>query len=304
MIKSFLLFTTLLLVLFRVDSAMAAGCDGLKFKYVTSAQIIMDTQNDQPQPLELIKTANGSCSYFIVAGPGLSSTWTLKAGNDTIPIYFYKSSGHAAADQVKSLSEASPPSGAITLPAFSGNSKEVTAYFYPYINKSVTIPSGTYSGNFDFYLYKVENSVTTLVDTKSNVTHKYFNQETVALSLVNASTTVFDASATAYTIDFGSLTSGESSALNLILQYTSGYNLYMSSANGGKLKHETLTDTINYTLKLDSVAVSLTGSSPVKTDSGVSPATGKVLPLEVVVGSVAGRAGRYNDLVTISISAL
>src|SRR5690606_20724438 len=108
-------------------------------------------------------------------------------------------------------------------------------------------------------------------------------------------------------MNFGTLTAGAAQSADLVIKYNAGYSVRMSSANEGRLKHASLSDTVPYTLQLGGLPVNLLGSnsSPVLVTSGtgVSPPNGHSFGLQATIGAIgSARAGSYSDVVTVTVA--
>jgi hypothetical protein len=303
--SKFLKMISLLSIVFGVQQAWSAGpCDGLNISY-EPALVLLNTDNNVAQLITVSRSASagGSCD-FLVFIENNSSTYTnrkLTHGGNSVPIQFYSNSGRTQI--IKSASEASSKSdalwGTLTGPS-------VDLYYYPNIDTSVSVPSGPYIDRFDFSLYSWNgNSFNskTKVTTNASTNYKYLVDTSISLSLVDTGSP-FNAADVTQDLDFGALTTGKTMGFDLILMYTNGYNLYMSSVNSGSIKSAS-SNTIPYTLNLNGSPVSLSASyQSVNTGTGSAPSGGTRLPVSVVIGNVGNApSGSYTDTVSIKIAA-
>lgn len=111
------------------------------------------------------------------------------------------------------------------------------------------------------------------------------------------------------TINFGTLTSGKLMSFDMVLLYNSGYRVKLTSQHGSRMKHDTRSTYVPYTMALNGVPATLNAGQPVQvlSGAGVSPSapTGLRVPVSVTVGTVAGSfAGTYGDSITIEVTSL
>lgn len=119
----------------------------------------------------------------------------------------------------------------------------------------------------------------------------------VSLNLVGADVS----SPYSYTMDFGTLESGERRSIGIEARSNGRYRLEVRSREGGVLRLAPPFDdwTVDYAASIAGQAVNFPASL-----GSFSPtaASGAVLPLQVVIGDVARkRAGVYRDEITVSI---
>jgi hypothetical protein len=93
-----------------------------------------------------------------------------------------------------------------------------------------------------------------------------------------------------------------------VIKYNAGYILKASSANNGRLKHQTENEYIDYTAKFNNTTFNLANSSgnPVEIarEFGLSPASGRRVPIGITIGNVANkRGGQYNDTITLTVTS-
>jgi hypothetical protein len=132
---------------------------------------------------------------------------------------------------------------------------------------------------------------------------RYDMSKRIDLSIVNTGE-AFDPSATNKTLNFGNLSSGQEMTFDLVLKYNAGYQVKMSSQNGGKLKHLSQNASIPYTLTLSGNPVSLsTLPTIVAWGIFVNPCGGLRFPGKVKIGTVgSAQAGVYQDSITVTVS--
>lgn len=108
-----------------------------------------------------------------------------------------------------------------------------------------------------------------------------------------------------YTVDFGSMTTGEASNIFIQFRGNASVSTAFASANNGVLKHSNplVTTTVPYTLVVDGTTLpNATGTPPTMLantgSSGVA-----TYPIGITLGSVSGKiAGSYSDTITVTIT--
>lgn len=303
---------SLLSILFGAQAVLAAAvdpCTGL-IVTATSALIDMNTNDNVGQTLTVSRSAtSGGCDYFVVVDNNGGATYNdryLTHGPDLLAMQIYKEAANS--NVLRSVNEASTVAHVFSDKLTGSNSK--THIYYPKLG-STNVPVGPYTGSFTYAVYKWTTvgdfSTKTYMDQKS-VNYKYTSENNISLSLVDTGSP-YNAADISQTLDFGSLTSNEFLGFDLVLQYTSGYKLSMSSVNAGKIKNAntayTSNNTIDYTLALNSAPVTLTSvSTEVAAGTGTAPSGGTRLPVLVTIGTVGGvYPGTYSDTVSIKIAA-
>lgn len=178
--------------------------------------------------------------------------------------------------------------------------------FFAEVTLGTNDSSGIYRDTYYIKLYQ-ENG-TQLVEIESRpIIFTYEVPSNVALSLVNTNA-AFNESDTSQTIDFGSLSQGESQSFDVVIEATNGYTLSISSDNNGKLKHKTSpypNTTVDYTFRAGGQPYTLSTSPIViSSGSGASPAGGFRVPLSFTVGDVNNKlSGEYEDRLIIRVTS-
>jgi hypothetical protein len=168
-------------------------------------------------------------------------------------------------------------------------------------------PQGFYLDSYVVTLYK-GNPFGSYSFVSSNVIlFQYQGAKRVDISIVPTGGN-FDVSDTTELLNFGTLTTGATKSCDAVMKYNAGYILRASSANNGRLKHQTENEFIDYTATFDGVTFSLSNSAgnPVQVDRvlGQSPASGTRIPISVTIGNVANkRGGQYNDTITLTVQS-
>ncbi len=246
---------------------------------------------------------NNGCNFFITIDYGSASAASsrqLTNGGFSYDVQLYKDSGKSQV--LKKIGDANSDSDVLsgTFPEGSGTTSQNFSYF-AFLDPALYNRFGNYSQNFNVSLYSGSLTNYRLEDTRT-LSLQYTQAKNIDLSLVDTGA-AFDRLDTTQTLNFGSLTAGESQSFDLIVNYNAGFRLTVSSANNGKLKHTALSDTIAYSMSVFGTALSLT-SGPMTGPSvtGISPSGGLRLPVNVTIGSVSGKSsGTYRDTVTFSV---
>lgn len=309
--KLMLVFLFTVGVVFVEPQAMAAtSCDGMQ---LVLDQVAIIDLNVDPIPALGFKVSRtpttGTCDYFIVIDNGGGTSFNLrrlKFGSEplTVPIGLYKEAGHS--NYVKSVVQAANTNDIIfgTL----SSSAEDHRFFYAQIDPYISVPVGTYTDSFSVSLYSWNgNNLNSkkFEQTKSS-NFKFKKETTVDISLVDTGAP-FNSLDLSQTLNFGLLSTGATLSFDIMLKYSSGYKLGMSSVNANRIKEVNSASYIPYSIMLDNVAMPVTLTATmqdIKTGSGTSPSLGTRLPMSVTIGDITGKpSGTYNDTVFISISS-
>ncbi len=309
--KNSFIIISLLSILLGVESAFA-HCAGLNIS-AQSALVNMNTQNDSPIQITVSRSSpeNNTCNFMVFIknnGSEVYTTRKLTKGGDSIPIQFYDAGGHAPANIIRSGSEATNTSHAL-LGAITNNTSSVNVYYYPYIDTSLVRPTGPYIDRYSFQIYSWDGSSfssRSSVNTNASTNYKYTIENNMSLSLVDRGS-LYNAADFNQTINFGSLTNGETMGFDLFLTYSDGYKLYLLSTNSGNLKNTSVASNnlIPYTLKFDNSIVALSNTEQlVRQGTGSSISGGTKILVDATVGTIGSvYSGTYSDTVTFRIAA-
>lgn len=228
-----------------------------------------------------------------------------------IEVYFYKQ-----ANTSSEILSNSPITGTVNN---TGTSFSYYTYINPATNFAALVP-GTYSGNYGITLAQTVNGNIDNSADKSQVIQIIFGvnppNPVVNISLLPSGTTTFNISATAYTLDFVTLSEGAERDFNVVIQYNTKYKIgFKSPTNLGKLKNTSGAATIDYEMNVENTGYFTLNTEKfpaVTTDSSVAvnqPTATKFFNVKVrinnVPGNVVGKpSGDYSDKVTITISGL
>lgn len=277
---------------------------------VYAASDVMQTVNFQ---VEVLVAALG-CNYYIVMSPGSSNNVNQRqmprsAGGGTLDYNAYTTVGKAAILKDNGAGAGERINGSFGVVAVGATNNhsfywaisplQVVAAGAGYFQDSVTV---------SLYQEKIFTNNYVLADSKT-VTFRAVADSSIDLSLVDSGGS-FSASDTTQTVDFDTLTSGETLAYDTLVRSNDGYSITMQSANGQVMKHESapsVSSTVPYTLTLGGVGANLSSGSAVtvKTHTGTTPAAGDRLGTSFSVGTLNGAEapGNYSDVITVTVSA-
>lgn len=184
-------------------------------------------------------------------------------------------------------------------------SNQKNATLYADLTLSPSLQAGVYSDTYDVKLYQRFFGNYYLYDTKT-VTFNYVVADQISISLVNTAAP-FNPYDTSQYLNFGNLDQGESLGFDIVMQTTNGYNLKLSSANNGYLKHTVNSSKIKYNLYSHGALLDLANSNtvPVSASTGIGqhPSDGFRVPINVEVGDVTNKlSGQYSDTVTVTVT--
>lgn len=283
--------------------AQSARCNGLDVQ-LNPGNYNLVTNNFPTLSLQVSRNNNNNgCQFFIVMDYGAASSASsrqLTNGAYSYPVQIYKDSGKSQI--LKKIDDANSSSDILSgeFPDESGSTTQSFSY-YVFLDNSLYNRFGNYSQSFNVSLYSGTLASKRLEQTRV-LTLNYTQSRKIDLSLVDTGA-AFDKADTSQTLNFGNLTTGDSRSFDLILEYNAGFRLTVTSANNGTLKHANLNDRIDYTMNIFGNNLNLSsGSVTSPSISGMSPAGGQRLPVQVTIGSVSGKnSGIYSDTVTFSV---
>lgn len=256
--------------------------------------------------LHLDKSGSNGCSWFITVDNGDApsySTRNMDNGSYKIPMQIYSDSGHTKV--LKHFPDITSSSDIIT-GSFGAGNQNTDVTYYPEMGAVAYDRFGTYDDKFKIRVYQgTFDGANDLQSTKDSK-FTYTMAKKIDLSLVDTGAP-FNINDTVQPLSFGPLSTGLQRAMDVVLKYNAGYSVKFSSANNGKLKHQTLADTVNYTMTVSGNPISLTSSnaSPVvvASGSGISPALGQRFAVVATIGNVgAVGAGTYSDTITVTVT--
>ena len=289
-------------------SQAQAGCNNARLDLVPPGYVF--NISSSPQLATTVTRAdNGSCDYFIGFSDGSAANYAsrrLSFGSAVVPMNVYKDAARTrilkdkpseavVADDVLQGSFAGGP----------GPDAQTLNYWAAIQPQSDYLPSGIYFESLTATLYSGKVNGSYHFESSQSLVLAYYIGRRVDLSLVDTGAP-FNLNDTSQDLSFGTLSSGQSRALDLVLQYNAGFRLTFSSENNGALKHLSRSNTIPYTLQVGGLPIGLAGSAaaPVVGPSGfgTSPTGGTRFPVRVTIGSIAGAVGGpYSDTITVTV---
>ena len=260
-------------------------------------------------PLKVSRKNKGQgCTYFLGFERGSSPTYDRKLynGTNTVDFQLYKDGSFSA--PLKDGNDISSTAERIAgnFP-FGGNGPtENTENFYAVLTPPTSFkPIGTYTDTFVINLYRFFFGFYFLADSGS-MTFTYTIPAMVSLSIVPPGQP-HDPNSTGLLLDFGVLNENESKNFDTLVLSNTDYEIKVSSQNGGKLQHQSVSQKINYEFTFNGTPFNLTppgAATTVVTGVGPTPPNGDRYSGNVQIGSLTNKvAGTYEDTVTITVEA-
>ncbi len=289
-------------------SQSQAGCSNSRLELIPPGYIF--NVNSSPQlTTQVTRANNGACDYFIGFSNGSAANYAsrrLSLGSEFIPMNVYK-------DAARTRILKDKPSDAVVADdvlqgGFAGGpgpDSQTLSFWAAIQPQSAYLPSGIYFESLTATLYSGSVDGSYHFEASQSLLLAYSVGRRVDLSLVDTGAP-FNLNGTSQDLSFGTLSSGQSRALDLVLQYNAGFRLLFSSENNGALKHLSRSNLIPYTLQVGGLPLGLAGSAAAPTvgpsGSGTSPSGGTRFPVRVTIGSIAGAVGGpYSDTITVTV---
>lgn len=294
------------LLLFPALSSATNTCNNLRISSYSQTTVNIASA---PAVTAIIRRTGGNgCDFFFTFDYGSGGSYNnrrLVQNSYSVPMNIYKDSAHTQI--LKQLPDATTTADVITGTFPNGNPSPstITITFYPQLGSTSYNRFGSYTDSFRGKVYNGTPAANFGEEDHADINMTYTMAKKIDLSIVPTGG-VFNLADVTENISFGSLVAGAVRTFDILVKYNAGYLVKISSANQGRLKHASYTDTVPYTLAVNSSAVSLSGSntSPVTVTSGtgVSPANGLLLSSSVTINSVGNaRAGNYSDQLTVTV---
>jgi len=219
-------------------SQAQAGCNNARLDLVPPGYVF--NINSSPQLATTVTRAdNGSCDYFIGFSDGSAANYAsrrLSFGSAVVPMNVYKDAARTrilkdkpseavVADDVLQGSFAGGP----------GPDAQTLNYWAAIQPQSDYLPSGIYFESLTATLYSGKVNGSYHFESSQSLVLAYYIGRRVDLSLVDTGAP-FNLNDTSQDLSFGTLSSGQSRALDLVLQYNAGFRLTFSSENNGALE--------------------------------------------------------------------
>ncbi|QDK43835.1 hypothetical protein DOM22_00985 [Bdellovibrio sp. ZAP7] len=301
---------SLFLTLFST-AAFADDCMNMQLQAQQTAFDLTTNPNISSNLIVKADTRAKGCSFFITFDYGLSANYASRSLKyflvNTWPLQLYKDSGNTQV--LKNIPQVNDYNDVLNgaLPDKGGNDAQISIPYW--ISADTSSPwrqQGTYSEWITATLYK--GTLSNYEFVRSVVIAFYLNAPKRADISVVPSGGSFNIADISETLDFGNLATGTTRSCDVIVKYNAGYILYASSQNNGRLKHETASSYIPYTISFAGTTVNLgnSSSSPVqvKRELGSSPASGKIIPTSVTIGNYTqDQSGNFSDIITLTVQS-
>lgn len=263
------------------------------------------TMTDTFNVIVSANTVLDDCNYFLTFDYGAASSFSSRAmvkGSFTWPYQLYKDSG--ATQVLKRVPDASSCSDMLcgNLPQGSFYQTRSNPYTIVIDESNLWRSAGTYRDSVVVRLYRgTPTSYSYVGSATMNLT---FDSRTKFDLSVVPTGSAFNLNQTSYLMKFPGMTTGMQKTADIILKYNAGAKLFAWSSNGGKLKHVSENDTIDYTFNLNGTNISIPWWTQVATKTGTSPASGSVNPVVITIGNTAGKAkGTYKDTINLVVQS-
>lgn len=270
---------------------------------INSTQIIEHVFSVRRNRLISLQCSN----YRAYFGTGSSNSYDRKAfnGQNSLSYNLYRTIG--LGDVLKDFPDAGPGefiSGNLPMP-FNDDSKS----FYVSLPDTMSIfelPAGVYTDIVPINFYSLRQNGSLQYQITRFLTISIEIPRFIELSLVPENAP-HDSNSTSYLMDFGTMSSNQELAADLRVVGNLGYEVMMSSMNGGLLLNNP--DSVSYQLKVGQgsyLSLSPAGSvhQVAQSQTGTN-LDGQRFNLRVKLGEVAQtlRSGDYQDVITITIQA-
>jgi spore coat protein U-like protein len=253
----------------------------------------------------ITKTANGRKDYALTAGTSANTgsyTRQLSSGGSRLNYQLFTTSGmnynlkappSAQANEV--LSGSVPGPGGQVIPLS----------FVFFIPPGQVVPPGTYTDQVTISIYDAYDSVGSPQATRT-ITISAVVVAGAAMSIVPTGGP-FNSSRPQYTLNFGTLSTGQQQSCDVLIKQNNNCTLYYSSANRGVLQQVPVptTDQIPYSCMVAGAMLDLSQAGSLSLPPGISPGSdGARYPVNITIGNVGNAsAGTYEDQITITVQA-
>ncbi|HTJ00005.1 MAG TPA: spore coat protein U domain-containing protein [Dongiaceae bacterium] len=250
------------------------------------------------------KSGTGRTAYAVTAGPsGNTGTYTRKLRSGSYDLNYQLFTTSAMNYQWKA------PTTATANEVLSGQSankaQTIPLSFVFYVPPGQVVPPGTYTDTVSVRIYPAYNSTGSPYDSRT-ITLKVTVAADAAISIVPTGG-AFNSSSPNLTLDFGTLSAGQTKNCDVLVKQNNNCTVYFSSDNSGYLKRVPATsgDQIPYTAIAAGAAVNLAQTGQAALPAGI-PASpdGNRYPITVTIGNFDGvTAGTYQDRITLTVVA-
>ena len=261
------------------------------------------------------KSGAAACDFGIGFSKGGASSYLTRRGADGSKSLRYQLYKDNALNKVlKDVPDITTSDDVLTGGFPAGTNLNQTILYYleiPYsmATTPVLAAAGSYTDNFTINLYEGSNPLAFATpEDSASIALSVNVDKLIAVSLVDSGG-AFQTSSTSRSIDFGSLSDGESSSFDMRVRTNAGFSVTFSSANNGRLKHinPAKNSFVSYKLYVNSVLLNMSSSSgsPVTGlgGGGSTAMDGLAYPIKIVIGNVGGMSsvsGRHEDQITMT----
>lgn len=287
-----------------------ASCTNMQLQVNQTSFDLVSSQTVNPTLVVKANTMPGGCNFFLTFDYGQGSSYlsrALRTGSLTWPFQISRDS--AGQQPIKRIPDVTGLNDVIsgTLAAGSNDRQASVNYWAALDMSNPWRPAGHYEESFIVSLYRGSPTGSYSFVTSNSVRFFYRSGGRVDISLVPTGG-AFDIFDTTETLNFGTLSTGALRTCDAVMKYNAGVILKASSANNGRIKHETMNEYIDYTARFDGTIFNLSNSAgnPVQIDRrlGQSPASGLRVPISITIGNVSGkRGGAYRDTITLTVQS-
>ncbi len=308
----------ILLLLLLVSSISAYAIKDCDYTLTLNNATIQVTDIDQVIQREITanhnKGGNGGrdcMTYRVYFGKGLANSYQRKAYSPTNRTMNYNlhrlvNMAGILKEQADALSASEYLEG--SAPQNDTNYQSSFFVSVPDIAEQNFAQSGTYTDTVQVSLYGyVDPSRGFVFEDSVSLTLLFIIPKKILISLIDEGG-VFDENATTKVLDFGFMSQFQEQGVDLRIVSNTPYQVKASSANNGNLKHASQNSLVNYTLKVNGSAVSLTSSSgiPSTVGSGIETSTAGDrfnLRFQILSNINTLPAGLYQDQITLTAIA-
>ncbi len=256
--------------------------------------------------VQVSKTDPAQCTFGLGASQGGAGSYTRQASNGGLALHYQLYQDSNKSKILKSAPDITSANDAIMVTMPAGGNPQVEMYYFDIPFAAATSPlvaAGVYTDSFIINAYEGSDPAL-FADppaTSATVNVNITVPKMIRLALVDTGG-VFQDTATTKSIEFGNLNPGKVSRFDMRIRTNAGYQVNVSSANNGNMKHITGTTLVPYTMTVNGVTADTTGAVPVLNSTGQTSLVGLGYPVRITIGTLPTMplAGEYRDTVTIT----
>jgi hypothetical protein len=255
-------------------------------------------------------TGSGLSGQFVFwdFSPATGSRY-LTNGSYTIPYTIYKYPSNILGSELYAWSQ-SPSKDHVYSITLSGQQSGMTFDFAIVPAAGLLKPAGNYTGQITVGYYTGKLSGTTISNALQRTTASLGVTLTVPviydLSIMPSGSSSFDVNTYYQTLNFGTMTDGESLSANAIMRTNaSSWSLAAASTNGGCMKNNATSATVPYTFSYNGTVKALS-TNPTVIETGGWSATSSGYAtrlLTFTLGDTFNTPGTYSDNLTLTLTA-